>query len=392
MLFKALPLLALATTILAPGLLALACTSADRSARARASPLHGADDLDGVDDLDGSRAPPPLEVAPARPTFFAVGTDGAPLLADAATGEILATAVAPRGAVIRDLAWDPRGRRLISVEGSADDEGGAIAAYPLDGAGALGPREHLAWLDGDARVAPFDAGLVVLERSYGERWRALWNDGEPSASLPSPVPRSLEVGRDGAGGARLRGLGPGAGASGVERVEVAVDAHALAVLAREPLPGGSPSSRLARLGDRDIQISLDNREIVLCWPDEPRRAVVRVDPGVAVDSIEHAAPLDEGHALAVLTSGPALVVVARLGLAGALADARVVALRGDVGESAPFPSRAMIAPGPRRLLVATAHGVVALEVRDDEGALTVEVDEACDGRNMVGPLALGPSP
>lgn len=294
----------------------------------------------------------PLPDAPSpspspSPRFAALAADGALVVADGASGAVLERAVPP--APIVDLAWDPWADRLIAVEADPEGEGGELCAYPLP----LGVGEHVAWLDGRARVLPAPPGIVVFEQSYGERWRLL--GAAPTSSLPAPPPSAAWMGP----GPSLFAVTEGA------LREVPISATGFGAPATTPLPGG----------------------VVVVARDGGALAVEVPLPAPGMRAVAAAAV---GELVAVLAASPATLVVAALSADRTVTATAHLPLPGEVADPAPFFSRDLCGLGDDLVLAATSAGVFAARIGMGPEGIRLEPAPGFDGSALRGPLA--PSP
>ena len=335
-----------------------------------------------------------MTITTAPPDLLAFDERSDLVLADGSSGAV--TRITPAGAAgDRDLAWDPWASRALLIQIGEDGEGGEIAAYPVTGAGSkadLGEREHLAWLDGRARILATPAGPVLFEESYGERWKLL--GATPTASVIAPLPSSvwLEVEP---GGAELSALTV-SGADGSASIRVAaVGPSGIGAPTERPLGVPvSPSARLvpsrggALLVDIAGQLIVARRVGPASIPIGPATALLPVAPGAR---IEAAITLGE-DLVALLVSGSDEVVVLATGEDGAATGGWRIALPGAVRPTDRFASRDLAAQGVGRLLAATSAGVTAIGV-SREGDITMTIEPGFDGAALRGPIAvLDPPP
>lgn len=336
---------------------------------------------------------------------LALAFDGDQLVViDAATAAVLSTAAASPGAVVRDVVFDaPRGRALV-FESDFDEQAGEVLAHPLvwpaGEAPALGAGEHVCWIDGRARLAVTPGAALLFEQAYGTRWRPVPGDGPPVSSLIAPRPASAWVSVDGE--ARVHALVYGSAVAGapapLELVSAPMaaapgplDAEGTALVA-----GTDPATARAldapALGGVILVDVIDGVPAVRLLRDG---AVSEAEPlleaGV-VARVESVVGMHGGRTIAVLASGPARVLVARLGQAGGVLSEARLDLAGEVRQESSFFSRDLLALGDARLLAATDAGVTALHV-DVSGGVSLDVDAAFSGSALRGPLAaLAPPP
>lgn len=372
-----------------------ACSGADSSNAERET--VGAARVSSVPGL----AVPPSDVPPkARLSgrLVAWARNGDLALADPVTGDVLASAPAAAGTGLRDVAFDRWASQLVIVDGEDDGDGGEIATLAL-GPRGLGPREHLAWIDGDARVFGTPFGVAVFEESYGSRWRLLGD--VPSAGHPAPLPLSI-AGESGSSAFRLRALVAPEGAvpSSLALASSDVGPLGLEPPVLEALAGASPSNSLgARLVDApalgaSFVVELVEGEILV-------RPVV-VEPGPAVSNalplsvassdsrLEQAVTLGGGRMLALLLSRPARLVLITLGEGGVARAAVVSDLPGEGRLEPRFFSRELEVLGSR-LFCSTTAGVVALDASQLDGRPLLTIAHEFRGEDFVGPLGVLPA-
>lgn len=372
-----------------------ACSGAD-SSKAERETVGAA----RVSSVPGSASPtseaPPTARLSGRLVAWARNGDLA--LADPATGDVLASAPAAEGGGLRDVAFDRWASRLVIFDGEDDGDGGEIATLAL-GPRGLGRREHLAWIDGDARVFGTPFGVAVFEESYGSRWRLLGD--VPSAGHPAPLPLSLAADSS-AGAFRLRALVAPEGAvpSALALARSDVGPFGLEPPVLEALAGSSPSTSLgARLVEAP---ALSASFVVELVEGGIRVRPVVVEPGSAVSNalplsvaspdsrLEQAVPLDGGRMLALLLSRPARLVLLTLGEGGVARAAVVSDLPGEGRLEPRFFSRELEVLGSR-LFCATTAGVVALDASQLDGRPVLTIAREFRGEDLVGPLGVLPA-
>lgn len=322
--------------------------------------------------------------------------DGDVAIADAATGEIVS--VAASGAVAeRDVAWDPWESRLVTVEASPDAEGGEIASYSVDPGGALGPRRHEVWVDGIARVLASPFGAVVLEESYGERWR-LASPGGPTPSVAAPRPMSIAVAPF-AGGMAVRALTYGFGDDSLEIWDASVTADGVSAPMVTPLDDSASRwvpVRWVPVGEGGYLARVEEEEIAIAWLD-PASTVTEIARLPAAGArVEAAAAVDPGTLILLVSaggqsSGGVDVEILRFALGGEIGCRADIDLPGEVRQAFSFFSRDLLIVGPSRALVATTEGVFAIDV--PAGCPVIPwVDAAFEGDALRGPMDLVVTP
>jgi hypothetical protein len=324
-----------------------------------------------------SIAPPP-RVGGTSAHLVAALAGGGLALVDAWTGARVA--VAEAGPAVRDLDVDSASERVIAVRGEDDDL--EIVAHPLL-RGGLGGAEHLAWIDGDARVASTAAGLLVFESGWADRWRLLGAGARP---LSFPPPRSIAL-EDGATVRALVPRSPGLEVDRVARDGGLVARPVVASFAGAEPPGGARFAAAPALG-LALLARLDRGVLELSGSDARGELGAPIWRGLVGDDearLEALVPVEGGRLVALLVAKPARLVV----VAPAEGTSTIVALRGAVRLEPRFFSREMVASGPR-LFVATTAGVAAFSVGPRTAAPEVARDEAFQGDGLEGPLATAP--
>lgn len=334
-----------------------------------------------------NQANPVDHVTPAAPPpdFVAWTASGDLVLADGASGEARQT-IAASATGERDVAWDPWGRRVVLYQG-AEDEGGEIAAHPLEQAGAaLGARAHLAWVDGRARLLPAPPGLVVFEEGYGERWKLLGSAPTSSVIAPPPASAWLTVG---VAGAAVHALGYDDG-SLVERAATVRDTG-IGAPSIEPLPVGPatqpPTARLVPAIGAALLVDVDGDSLAVRRLDGMTSRVALPAPGMR---IEAAVSLHGGQVVAVLLSGAETELAAvAVDATGVVQGAAHLPLPGEAAPAPRFFARDLAVQGDGRVLAATSVGVHAVDVTvDDAAGVRVAIAAGFDGSALRGPIAV----
>ncbi|MBI2393456.1 MAG: hypothetical protein HYV09_27990 [Deltaproteobacteria bacterium] len=278
--------------------------------------------------------------------FAAATADGVGIF-DAATGRAIVRAPA---LPVDDLVLDPERGRLLTFELDADDEMGRVVARSFWTAAGwgLGAPLQLAAVDGIARLLPVPSAVVAFEDAYGPRWHVLV-DGRPRASLPAPMPRAVWSSGD-----QVHALTQEPDASWTTRSARATESGFHATTAA-PVPGlVHESARAVALAAGVVAIDVVGGALVL-------RLAERTTPvPVAVAEIADARAISPTRA-AILAGGPTRLIVVELGSSGSVSFA---SLRLDEPTRADprFLSRALVAVGAARVLVATAVRVHAVDV------------------------------
>jgi len=314
-------------------------------------------------------------------------------IVNAGTGEVLS--VAPGGGLGGDvdIAWDPWKSRLITFEGDPDAQWGEVASYPVEvvpGGVEIGSRKHEVWIDGIARLVASPFGPVILEESYGPRWRLVSPEG-PTPSVAAPLPRSIATGPTPQGGFAIRALTYGFSddapeiwsaevtPEGVETVgtpELTSVEEAVSPWAPVRWTPSEDGGYLARADSWNLGISsLDDEGVTTSTS-----AIV-----ASVDRVEGLWDMG-GPTLVALVRGSADVVIARFAPGGGVDCAATLDLPGDAKEAFSFFSRDVLVLSPDRLLVGTSAGVFAVSV--PEGCPCVPVVEpGFQGDALRGPIA-----
>jgi hypothetical protein len=314
---------------------------------------------------------------------------------DGFRGAVLASAVAERFVTARDVAYDPWRRRIVVFEGR--DESGEIASYPVSpdpAAPRLGARDHVAWVDGVARVWTCPVGIVVFEDLFGPRWKVVETDGVQAPSIAAPRPASVSsIPEEGGLGIMALTYGFAGLPPHLHRVSADIEAGESLDPVQTPLgvdPATEPpTTRLVprpAIGDA-VLVDVDGGRATLriiaasglSWP-------IPVAAGAPIQRIEHAVSLRGGEVVIALAASPAsLVAISMGGGSGTIAQASL-ALPGVVREEAQFFSRDLVPLSDERVLAATDAGVFAVVVRSAADGLTLSFDDGFEGRGLRGPL------
>jgi hypothetical protein len=334
----------------------------------------------------GCAAPEPLASADEAVfkgvmDFVARSADGDVVVASGASGAVRASAhVEGR---IEDIAWDPWNARALVVVGEPEDEGGEIVCYAVGTGGTtrLGRREHLAWLDGRARLLASPFGAISFEESYGERWKLLGAAPTPSVIAPPPSSAWLTVS---ASGATVRAFAGGA------RREAEVSDAGIAAPSSQPIAGAT-GARLVRapaLGG-EVLVSLSGDALalrVLRGDAVSAPSVVPLD-GQAT-GVEAVVALDAGRIVVALLSGIDAVGAFALDDEGSVESFTSLPLASEVVESGGLLSRDLAVLGAGRVLVATRDGVLAASVTRGAMGVQIAVSPSFEGASLRGPLAV----
>jgi hypothetical protein len=343
----------------------------------------------------------PVTPGAAVRRFAAFTSTGELAVVGVETAEVLAQAPADPASAVRDLDWDAAGGRLVLFESDEHEQGGEIAAHAVDvddASASLGTREHLAWVDGIARIAASSLGVLVFEDGFGPRWRVLWNDGNPGASVAAPRPASmwLEAAAD---GFAVHALTYGVAAS-----DVSLERRRTQLVPDSIVPIAAPLLDVAAATDpptaRSIAAPAIGAELLADVIDgTPALRVVHgalvgeaspLFEAGAVERIEALATLDGGRMVLLLTSAPARLLAAHLDDEGNVLSEDALDLPGNVRQELQFFSRDLIVLGPTRALVATDAGVFAVSVAGADGSPALDIDPAFAGLGLRGPLVALP--
>lgn len=356
-------------------------------------------------------APPPPLLA-RTPAVIAFTSDGDLAVVDGSTGARLATAATATGAE-RDVSFDPWHGRVfvLALDGEGAGELVAHGAALADGSPVLGPAEHVCWIDGPARVLATPQGPVLFERGYGERWRLIRDDGEPSASAPAPVPRSAWLTVH-AHGSMVQALAPVAGdddAPARARAPVwatGIGAHAFQPLGPVGLVGapGRLAAAPALDGELFVAPSAGSLEVYRL-PNLGDGTLGQADPPSIVPietsgALEQLAVADRGRTLVALLASAddgggavldgATALVADLDESGRVARQALVALPGPLLAGRGDIERHLAVLRADRVLVGASTRVVALGVArrrvDGEIRLEVGIDGGFAGAGLTSPL------
>lgn len=347
-------------------------------------------------------APPTSSSLLAAPADVIAWTvDGAPALVDGTSGVIRQTLPAAVGSGDRDMAWDRWSRRLVIVQGDEGGEGGEIASHPHVPARTgfrLGERVHEAWIDGRVRVLPSPFGVVVMEESYGTRFRLLGPTPTPSVAAPPPAAAWLTVEP---AGAVLHALAAVEDPPAFEVRTASVTAAGVSAPHVQPLAIGPASTPpTARLvpgpsTERTILVDVSGASLVVRLVDDagagPASTLALPSSGMR---IEAAVSLCGGSVVAMLMSGTPQILAVSVDPSGAVTSAAHLPLPGAVSSATHFFSRDLVVQGHDRLLAATSAGVHAVRVTQNGNAgLYLAFAEEFAGSTLRGPIAVvEPSP
>lgn len=319
--------------------------------------------------------------------------EGALAVIDGRTGAVRSSVEGAGLGGVRDVAYDPWGKRAFVFEGDAQDGWGEISGHALI-AGPLGPTlgpyVHLAFIDGEARLLASPLGVVVFEAgAYGARCKVLFDAGGPASSVALPSPASAWVEAGGAislrtihyeDGAIVRGSVPlkwkSIGAPSFESLGLAVGPESSARLVHAPARGGA------------ILLAIEGSALSLrlAGGASPGPAA-EVPLGAAGLRIEHAIALDDGAVVLALLSGQSRVVAVMTDEAGAIVGSDTLDLPGVVRQETTFFSHDLARLDDRRALAATSAGVVAIRVIREAGTVQLAIDPTFVGDALRGPVA-----
>jgi hypothetical protein len=261
-------------------------------------------------------------------------------------------------------------------------------------------------VDGQARLWPAPAGIVVFERGYAEIWKLLRDDGLPTASLAASPPASV-VGRSTEAGLHLTALsyGPPGSAPALLRTQTLVTTDSLAALCSEPLCATPmtvpPSARLVRWdrrgddGERGDSVLVDlaaGRPVLRPVAEESAGAPLPVTMGGRFGRIEQALALpptgrQSRRRLALLLSDPTALAVIATDAGATAATGATLELPGAPRPTDRFFSRSALVLSPERLLVATDAGVWAIRTWTEGDTIRLRLDHRFAGATLRGPLA-----
>ncbi|MDI3286409.1 hypothetical protein [Polyangium sp. 15x6] len=318
-------------------------------------------------------------ISPADEVWYGVGfgLNGEVVVFDGKTGAVTSSAEGG-GGTPRDVTVDPDGARLWVLEENEDASGGEIRVCALD-AGAVGPCQHAAWVDGGAALFAADEGLWVFEQAtYGPRWKVL-REGTIAKGVYAPRPAS--VWRE---GDRVEVFSYGVSDDRLTRLSATMTEGGLVVTTGLDL--GEPA--LAPPTARFVPLSAESGllwdvvegDVAMRKVDaEGAEAAVMLGVGPGIERIE-AAEVLSGAALVLSTN---TLWVVEPGEENGGPSASAVALGGKVRRAGTFFSRDLVTAGDRAL-VATDQGVRAIVVEKDGGS--VFLDDRFDGSSLRGPL------
>lgn len=342
----------------------------------------------------GGPIPTSIEGVQATSRFLATRDDGAIVVADAATGAILAVSPSD-GRDVSDLVFDASNERALAVM-FGDADAGELVAIPMSlDAPAFADPEPLAPIDGDVRILPTAAGRVTFQIAYAsERW--CWTGGgDVEAWLPPP--RSAWITDAGPGAVRIETLTSGDPAEPPRLVRQAAIASAEGLAPEPPQPlsidrGNDPSARLVPVPAIGDALLVDVEEgVVVVHPVEGAAiGGPLIVPGApAATRIEAAIALEGGRVVVAATNGPPRLVAVAFGESGEVLAGAALDLPAPLAVAGRFFSRDLTSAGEGRVLIATAAGVVAVTFTST-GPLTLTSDPAFAGASLRGPLSLLP--
>ncbi|MDC3952663.1 hypothetical protein [Polyangium jinanense] len=321
------------------------------------------------------------QISSADEVWYGVGfgLNGEVVVFDGKTGAVTSSAEGG-GGTPRDVSVDPDGTRLWVFEENEDASGGEIRVCPLD-AGAVGPCEHAAWVDGGAALFATDEGLWVFEHAtYGSRWKVL-QEGTIAKGVYAPRPAS--VWRE---GDRVEVLSYGVSDDRLTRLSGTMTANGLVVTTGLDLGAPAlvpPTARFVPLSaESGLLWDVVGGDVAMRKVDAAgAAAAVMLGVGPGIERIE-AAEVLSGAALVLSTN---TLWVVEPGEENGGPNVTTVALGGEVRRAGTFFSRDLVT-AEDRALVATDQGVRAIVVEKDGGS--VFLDDQFDGGPLRGPLGV----
>jgi hypothetical protein len=288
----------------------------------------------------------------------------------------------------RDAIYDPWHRRVLVFLSDEDDQSGEIVTFPFARSPAeLEPREHFVWVDGRVRMLAVPEGLVLFEQSYGERWRLLRADAEPTSSRATPRPVSAFA-LIGSGSSVVHGLV--AGEEGPQWLSAPLTQGGFGERRARPLPGLPVDARvdevrMAPLADRSgVAILHSDVEAAALWIHDGSALPMRIALPPLPGRLEQLEATPQGR-LALLLAEPAgVMVIERNGTAVRHAHLRLPGLTEPSDGSL---TRSLASAAPGRLLAATRAGVFAIIIHADGAELRLELDAEFEGTELRGPIA-----
>lgn len=339
---------------------------------------------------DPRAAPVDHTARPWLPDLVAFTAGGDLAVVDGVSGAVRSTRPAGAGAD-RDLVWDPWARRVVVLKALEGDESGEIEAYPIlrvRRGFLLGERDHLAWVDGRARILAAPAGVVVFEESYGTRWKLLGSAVTPSVPAPPPLSAWISVGPSGDSLHALSITADGA----ITRLRASLSAEGIAAPDREALGAGSASARMveAPAAGGAVIADIAGKTLRVRAAHGETSSVPLPAGGMEIAS---AVPIHGGAVVAFLMSGVPSVIAVALDADGVPWSSAHLPLAGEVARAEGRLRRDLAVQG-NRLLVATSMGVQAVRVAYDEvTGVALGPVTGFHGAGIRGPIAvLNPPP
>jgi hypothetical protein len=310
-------------------------------------------------------------------------------LVDAQTGHVVSTSAGAGMGGTLDATVDVDADRVVTFEGDEESTWGEVATYALDRSTtppSLGPRVVSALIDGDARVAAAPEGILVFSYGAATEWTILRDDNQVTLSAAGGRPWSV-VTRASEKKRWLTALAYDEAEDALSLRHATLDAGALVLGANTPLalnPNSTP--RLARIAaqDREAVISVEQGELSLRCLTNEALGVPTALSSFGAARVEATLGLKDSGKLAILTSGPARVLVVELNDDCSVADVAGLDLA-PVRVEDRFFSRDLVEVNPDRLIVATEAGAVAITIATTP-KLTLALDPTFDGADLRGAL------
>jgi len=288
----------------------------------------------------------------------------------------------------RDVIYDPWHRRVLVFLSDEDDQSGEIVSFPFDRSPAeLQHREHIVWVDGRVRMLAVPEGLVLFEQSYGERWRLLRADAEPTRSSATPRPVSAFAVISG-GPSVVHGLV--AGEDGPQWLSAPLAHGGFGERHTHPLRGlpvgaSLDEVRMAPLADQSgVALLHSDGKAATLYNHDGAALRERITLPSLPGRLEQLEAMPQGGFALLLAEPAGVMVIERNGTALRHAHLRLPGLT-EPADGSLMRSLASVAPG--RLLAATRAGVFAIDVHHDGGELWLELDAEFEGSDLRGPIA-----
>ncbi len=262
----------------------------------------------------------------------------------------------------------------------------------------LGPRQHLAWMPGVARLLPTPQGTVVFDDGGGGEWSVVSARGA-SAARRAPQPTSVWLSTT-APVPTVHALVYGPSSGELDWVDAGVHGGVPAAPSVVPLAVSSgtlpPSARVVAAPARGGALLVDvlgSRLTVRTAGASSLGAVAEAELGAPELRIEAAVALEGGAMVALLISGVTEIVALAIDPAGAITSIAAAALPGEVAPSTHYLSHNLAVQGTYRIAAATDAGVFSLQVWTDSKRVHLALDPAFEGSALRGPIdAIWPAP